>query len=62
MLFTLSPADINYEESLSILRYANRAKMVQNKPTMNIIVKDKIVEQLKNENDRLKRFIMTLIN
>ncbi|CAI2387659.1 unnamed protein product [Moneuplotes crassus] len=62
MLFTLSPADINYEESLSTLRYANRAKMVQNKPTTNIIMKDKMVGQLKNENDRLKRFIMTLIN
>jgi len=39
MLCALSPAEINFDESLSTLRYANRAKMIQNKPT-GIIIKD----------------------
>ena len=35
MLATISPADVNYGETLSTLRYANRAKNILNKPTVN---------------------------
>ena len=37
VLFALaiSPADVNYAETLSTLRYANRAKNIINKPTVN---------------------------
>lgn len=35
MIAALSPADYNYDESLSTLRYASRAKFIQNKPTIN---------------------------
>jgi kinesin family member 1 len=31
MIAALSPADINYDETLSTLRYANRAKQIKNK-------------------------------
>ena len=31
----ISPADVNYSETLSTLRYANRAKNIVNKPTVN---------------------------
>lgn len=31
----ISPADVNYGETLSTLRYANRAKNIINKPTVN---------------------------
>ena len=31
----ISPADVNYSETLSTLRYANRAKNIINKPTVN---------------------------
>ena len=31
----ISPADVNYSETLSTLRYANRAKNIINKPTIN---------------------------
>ncbi len=31
----ISPADVNYGETLSTLRYANRAKNIINKPTIN---------------------------
>lgn len=35
MIATLSPASYNYEETISTLRYANRAKNIKNKPTIN---------------------------
>ena len=35
MICTLSPATINYEETLSTLRYADRAKKIQNKAVIN---------------------------
>ena len=31
----ISPADVNYSETLGTLRYANRAKNIINKPTVN---------------------------
>jgi kinesin family protein 3/17 len=35
MVAALSPADYNYEETLSTLRYADRAKSIKNKPKIN---------------------------
>lgn len=35
MVANFGPADYNFEESLSTLRYANRAKNIQNKPRIN---------------------------
>lgn len=35
MIATISPAASNYEESLSTLRYAERAKRIQNRPRVN---------------------------
>ena len=35
MIATVSPADYNYEETLSTLRYSSRAKFIQNKPIIN---------------------------
>ena len=35
MIAAVSPADYNYEETLSTLRYASRAKFIQNKPKIN---------------------------
>lgn len=35
LLSAISPADINYGETLSTLRYANRAKNIINRPTVN---------------------------
>lgn len=40
MIAALSPADYNYDESLSTLRYASRAKFIQNKPKINEDPKD----------------------
>ncbi len=35
MIAAVSPADYNYEETISTLRYANRAKNIKNKPRIN---------------------------
>jgi kinesin family protein 4/21/27 len=35
MIACVSPADINFEESLNTLRYADRARHIRNKPTIN---------------------------
>lgn len=35
MIANVSPANYNYDETLSTLRYASRAKFIQNKPKIN---------------------------
>jgi len=35
MICAISPADVNFEESLSTLRYADRAKKIVNKAVVN---------------------------
>lgn len=54
MLAALSPAADNYEETLSTLRYANRAKNIKNKPTINEDPKDAMLRQLQEEIELLK--------
>lgn len=53
----ISPADINYAETLSTLRYANRAKNIINKPTVNEDANVKLIRELKAEIDRLKAMV-----
>ncbi|KAI9204425.1 P-loop containing nucleoside triphosphate hydrolase protein [Polychytrium aggregatum] len=54
MLATLSPASYNYDESLSTLRYANRAKNIKNKPKVNEDPKDAMLREFQEEIKRLK--------
>lgn len=54
MICALSPSFINYEETLSTLRYADRAKKIQNKAVINESEQDKILRLLKEENKELK--------
>ena len=60
MICALSPASINYEETLSTLRYADRAKKIQNKAVINESEHDKMVRLLKEENVNLKKMIEDL--
>jgi len=55
MIAALSPADINYDETLSTLRYADRAKKIKNKAVVNENPMDKLIRELKEENERLKK-------
>lgn len=45
MIAALSPANYNYDETMSTLRYANRAKMIKNKPKVNEDPKDALLKQ-----------------
>lgn len=54
MICALSPALLNYEETLSTLRYADRAKKIQNKAVINESVQDRIIRELKLENAKLR--------
>jgi hypothetical protein len=60
MVCALSPANINYEETLSTLRYADRAKKIQNKAVVNESPQEKLIRELKEENDKLKKMLMSL--
>ncbi|KAJ7384731.1 Kinesin-like protein kif16b [Desmophyllum pertusum] len=57
MIATISPADVNYAETLSTLRYANRAKNIINKPTINEDANVKLIRELRAQIDRLKNMI-----
>ena len=57
MVCALSPATVNYEETLSTLRYADRAKKIKNNAVVNETVQDKIIRELKEENNELKKVI-----
>ncbi|GAA6216845.1 kinesin-like protein KIF17 isoform X1 [Lates japonicus] len=57
MIACLSPADNNYEESLSTLRYANRAKSIQNRPRINEDPKDALLREYQEEIKKLRALI-----
>ncbi|XP_056669838.1 kinesin-like protein KIF16B isoform X1 [Monodelphis domestica] len=57
MIATISPADVNYGETLSTLRYANRAKNIINKPTINEDPNVKLIRELRAEIARLKTLL-----
>ncbi|XP_053985914.1 kinesin-like protein Klp98A isoform X3 [Hylaeus volcanicus] len=57
MIAAISPADCNYGETLSTLRYANRAKNIINKPTINEDPNVKLIRELREEILKLKSLI-----
>ncbi|XP_065833404.1 kinesin-like protein KIF16B [Oscarella lobularis] len=57
MVAAISPADCNYAESLSTLRYADRAKNIVNRPTVNEDANVKLIRELRAEIERLKTLI-----
>ncbi|XP_077978175.1 kinesin-like protein KIF28 [Glandiceps talaboti] len=59
MIAAISPADINYEETLSTLRYADRAKSIKTKAVVNESETDKLIRELKEENARLLQQMMS---
>merc|ERR1712226_684378 len=48
------PASYNYDETLTTLRYANRAKDIKNKPRVNEDPKDAMLREFQEEIARLK--------
>jgi kinesin family protein 1 len=57
MIATISPADINYDETLSTLRYADRAKQIMCKAVINEDPNAKLIRDLKAEVARLRDLI-----
>lgn len=57
MVACISPADNNYDETLSTLRYANRAKNIKNKPRINEDPKDALIRQYQEEIKKLKSML-----
>ena len=54
MVANIGPADYNYDETMSTLRYANRAKNIKNKPRINEDPKDAMLREFQTEIARLK--------
>uniref|UniRef100_A0AAY4AIT2 Kinesin motor domain-containing protein n=1 Tax=Denticeps clupeoides TaxID=299321 RepID=A0AAY4AIT2_9TELE len=54
MIAALSPADINYEETLSTLRYADRAKQIRCNAIINEDPNARLIRELKEEVNRLR--------
>ncbi|XP_037086566.1 kinesin-like protein KIF3B [Pollicipes pollicipes] len=54
MVANIGPASYNYDETLSTLRYANRAKNIKNKPKINEDPKDALLREFQGEIMKLK--------
>ncbi|KYR00493.1 kinesin-3 [Tieghemostelium lacteum] len=54
MIAAISPADINYEETLSTLRYADSAKKIKTVAVVNEDAQSKLIRELQAEVERLK--------
>ena len=57
MVANIGPADYNFDETLSTLRYANRAKNIKNKPRINEDPKDAMLREFQDEIKRLKQML-----
>ena len=57
MVANMGPADYNYDETISTLRYANRAKNIKNKPKINEDPKDAMLREFQEEIARLKAML-----
>ena len=57
MIACCSPADYNFEETVTTLRYASRAKNIKNKPRINMDPKDALLKQYEEEIIKLRQII-----
>jgi hypothetical protein len=54
MIAAISPASVNFAETLSTLRYADRAKQIKNKAVVNEDPNEKMIRELKEQIDKYK--------
>jgi len=54
MVATIGPASFNWDETITTLRYASRAKKIKNKPKVNEDPKDALLRQYQEEIERLR--------
>ncbi|KAH8370985.1 hypothetical protein KR093_005862 [Drosophila rubida] len=57
MIANIGPSNYNYNETLTTLRYAQRAKNIQNQPVKNEDPQDAKLKEYQEEIERLKRLI-----
>jgi kinesin family protein 3/17 len=57
MIAAISPADYNFDDTVTTLRYASRAKNIKNKPRVNMDPKDALLKQYEEEIQKLKAII-----
>jgi kinesin family member 1 len=62
MIAALSPASINYDETLGTLRYAWQVKAIKNNAVVNESPQDKLIRELKEEIEKLKAGGATSVN
>jgi len=55
LVAALSPADINYDETMSTLRFADRAKSIKTKAVVNESPTDKLIRELREEIEALRK-------
>lgn len=54
MISNVGPADYNFDETMNTLRYASRAKNIQNKPRINEDPKDALLREYQDEVQKLR--------
>ena len=57
MFANIGPANYNYDETLSTLRYANRAKNIKNHAKVNEDPKDTLMKKYQQEIEELRRML-----
>ena len=57
MVCAIRPGHTYYEETNNTLMYADRAKKIKNKPTVNEDPQAKLIRELKEENEKLKKML-----
>lgn len=62
MIANVGPASMNYEETITTLRYSYRAKSIKNNPIKNEDMKEGKLLVLQQEIERLKQLIMEKSN
>ncbi|TNJ29181.1 Kinesin-2 [Giardia muris] len=62
MVVAVSPASTNYDETLSTLRYADRAKQIKNKPKINEDPKDAQIREMRDYISRLEAQLKEIMN
>jgi hypothetical protein len=58
MIAAISPASYNFDETIGTLRYASRAKNIQNKPRINEDPKDTLLKNYLEEIQKLKNMLL----
>lgn len=62
MLATISSSFYNYDETVSTLKYASRAKYITNVPIINRDPKDALILEYENEIKRLRGLLNEIQN